>query len=603
MVAGSPTKRMQGQAGRILPLSIQCHLAWSRGRELSQVATWQGFLALYVLASLALLLPQPFGSHPGWAYNWEGYTAWRWITYWEPPTGPTWEILAPTDGLMTDSGQGPLVGIPVALGVTLAGVTLEAMRIPVALLAALGPPLLWLCGRRSVGEGPAVLAAMLLAFSPAFLFYGRTATLVGVSLAPLLLSTLALVSVLDAPGHGARAWLRSVALAGSLLLGIFAYAPVRLLWPATLLILGVTAFCDVRRRRYLALTALGCLITVPAGVMALEQVTAPEPQPLAAAFAYFHARGEQLVAMSEDASAAEQYVRDFASERAEATDAGRTAARQLIAQNAVDLGRLLLDRDTRPIGNDYWNEQGRFWPWFLLPFAAIGVVFAFSRKWHPGPEMVMTLLPLILGMALALPLLLTSRVHVGRLLPVLPFALLLAASGLWVAGRWLSGLAPRRNVGSRGAMPWAVPLLASGLLVAMMASARAELNMPVATTREARTAATLAVWAEQMRERGGAVLVEDPGLGDEIEQVHAATYRIELSDTMRFVDLTANTRPQEPGSAPVIYWRNALGALAAGAIPGPCDRLWFVAPETVETFFSIWKSSGCIGPPDTVILP
>jgi hypothetical protein len=448
-----------------------------------------------------------------------------------------------------------------------------------------------------------VLAALLLAVSPAFLFYGRTATLVGVSLVPLLLTTLALVKVLDASGNSVRNWPRSVGLAGSLLLGIFAYAPVRLLWPATIAVLVLAAFLDVRRRRFLALTALGCLIVVPTGVMVLEQVTAPEPQPLAAAFGYFHARGEQLVAMSEDASAAEQYVRDFASGRDDATGAGWSAERLLVGQNVADLGRLLLDRDTLPIGNDYWNEQGRFWPWFLFPFAAIGVAVTVIKAWRPGPDTMVRMLPLIVAMALALPLLLTSRVHVGRLLPVLPFALLLVASGMWATGRWLSGLASRTNVGGGSAMPWVAPLLAAGLLLAVLASARAELSLPMGVTREARTAASLADWADQIRERGGAVLVEDPGLGDEIEQVHAATYRLELSDTMRFVDLTADEGAQEPGGSPIIYWRNAVGALAAGAIADPCDRLWFVAPETVDAFFTIWKSSGCIGPPDTVILP
>lgn len=603
MIAGSPTERVQGHLGRILPPAIAHPVARPSRHALRWAAVWQGFLALYILAALTLLLPQPFGSHPGWAYNWEGYTAWRWVTYWELPTGPTWEILAPTDGLMTDSGQGPLMGIPIALGIAVAGFTLEALRIPVALLAALAPPLLWLCGRRSVGEGPAALAALLLAFSPAFLFYGRTATLVGVSLVPMLLTTLTLVKVLEFPRTEPQAWARSVGLAGSLLLGIFVYAPVRLLWPATLAILVLAALLVSQRRRFLMLTALGCLIVVPAGVMALEQVAMPDPRPVAAAFGYFHARGEQLVAMSEDASAAEQYVRGFASGTERSTEERWTAARQLVAQNAVDLGRLVLDRDTLPIGNDYWNEQGRFWPWFLFPFALIGIIAAVAKARRPSPDAMLKLLPLLLAVSLAMPLLLTSRVHVGRLLPVLPFALLLAASGLWAAGQWLSGLAPRPRLGGGEAAPWAAPLLAAGLALAVMASARAELATSMGMTREARTAATLAGWADQIQERGGAVLIEDPGLGDEIEQVHAATYRLELADTMKFVDLTSRAGVAEEGSPPVLYWRNGLGALAAGAIADPCDRLWFVAPETVEAFFTIWKSSGCAGPPDTVILP
>ena len=70
---------------------------------------WLPLCALYLLAVIALLSPWPFSAHPPWAYNWEGYTVWRWSTYWGAPSGPTLEIWAPTNGLMTDSGQGPLV--------------------------------------------------------------------------------------------------------------------------------------------------------------------------------------------------------------------------------------------------------------------------------------------------------------------------------------------------------------------------------------------------------------------------------------------------------------------------------------------------------------
>lgn len=603
MVAGSPGKRVQIHGGRLQPLGYPLDLTRGAKWALRRTATWQVFLALYIMAALALLAPHLFGTHPDWAYNWEGYTAWRWVTFWGAPAGPTWDILAPTDGLMTDSGQGPLVGLPISLGIALAGFTLEAMRLPVALVAALAPPLLWLCGRRMVGQGPSALAALLLAISPAFLFYGRTATLVGVSLAPLLLTTLALVNVLDAPQNESRNGPRGVFLAGSLLLGIFAYAPVRLLWPIVLAVLVLAALLNSRRRRFLAMTALGCLIAVPAGMMALEQLAAPEPDPVAAALGYFHARGEQLVAMGEDVAATGQYVRDFGRSSEPASADGWAAARQLVIQNGTDLGRLLLDRDTLSIGNDYWNERGRFWPWFLFPCALIGMLSVVSRARSLGSDTLLRLLPLLLVIGMALPLLLTSRVHVGRLLPVLPFALLLAASGLWACGRWLTESAPRPEMGGFWATSMAPLLLASGLLLTMMASSRAELALPMTITREARTVANLTAWADQLRERGGGVLIEDPGLGDEIEQVHAATYRLALSGTIGFADLTAGDGRREPDGLPVLYWRDALGALASGEIANPCHRLWFVTPESIDEFFTIWASTGCVGPPDSVLLP
>jgi hypothetical protein len=566
-------------------------LAWQRAEVVPTL------IALYALATAVLLLPWPFGAHPPWAYNWEGYTAWRWATYWEPPAGPALALWAPNDGLMTDSGQGPLVGLPVSIGVVFGGLQVAAMRLPVALLAAAAPPLLWLLGRRVAGPGPALLAALLLATSPAFLFYGRTATLVGVSLVPLLLIALALARVLDAdPAEGWR-WRREGVLAGSLLLGIYAYAPVRLLWPLAVALLCFAALRQRARRRVLLGTALSCLLVVPLGVMLLEQLTAPAPDPVAAASGYFHARGEQLVAMAGEPAAAGQYIRDPSGDAA----AGEPALR-LIGQNVADLIRLLLDRDTGPVVIDYWNERGRLWPWFFLPFAMLGIGKA-ARDWRRQGRIV-CLLPLALAVGLALPLLLTSRVHIGRLLPTLPFALLLVAAGAWFLAVWLAQLSRRTSLAPGDARRVITPLLAGLLLIPAVLGSRADLTVPLDPTRETRTAAAMADWTDDVRERGSAILVEDPALGDEIEGVHAATYRLDLDQTFRFVDLhQPGTTDQSADPRPPLFWRGALGLLQDGAIARPCERLWFVAPEIADTFLSAWHAAGCNGAPDSVILP
>jgi 4-amino-4-deoxy-L-arabinose transferase-like glycosyltransferase len=545
-------------------------------------------------------MPWPFGTHPDWAYNWEGYTAWRWATYWEPPTGPTFEIWAPTDGLMTDSGQGPLIGLPVAIGMVLSGGGLEAMRVPAALLAAVSVPVLWLLGRRIFGPGPATLAALLLATSPVFLLYGRTATLVGASLPPLLLSALALVRVLNAGTDDGWRWRREGLLAGSLLLGIYAYAPVRLLWPLAVALLAFAAIRDRARRGVLLRAALLCALVVPATTMALEALVAPEPDPLAAAMSYFHARGEQLVAMSGDPAVAGEYLRT-----SDTIENGWDAAARLVAQNAADLARLLLDRDTGPPPVDYWNERGRFWPWFFLPFTVIAAVST-VRGWLGAPgRQPAVVLPLALFLGLALPLVLTSRVHIGRLLPALPFALLLVAAGSWIVAGWIGELAHRVAGGRLEAARWIVPVLAGALLVPAAVAARADMETPLSPTRESLTAAALADWHEDAREREGAVLVEDPALGDDIERVHAATYRLDLDGLYRFVDIRrAGETPESAAAArPALLWRGALGALQAGEIPHPCQRLWFVAPEIAGEFFTTWHATGCRGAPDSVILP
>jgi hypothetical protein len=601
VVAGSQPGNagIDGDSG-LFPLPSRAAGSWKRSIALPwpRTGAWLALTALYLLAASALLMPWPFGAHPDWAYNWEGYTAWRWATYWEPPTGPVVEIWEPTDGLMTDSGQGPLVGLPVAIGIALAGVGLGAMRVPVALLAAVSVPVLWLLGRRILGPGPATLAALLLATSPVFLLYGRTATLVGASLLPLLLSALALVRVLDADPDDGWRWRREGLLAASLLLGIYAYAPVRLLWPLAIGLLALAAIRNRARRGVLLRAALLCALVVPAATMALETLTAPNPDPVAAAMGYFHARGEQLVAMSDDPAAASEYLRSSGM-----VASGWDAAARLVGQNAADLARLLLDRDTGPPPVDYWNERGRFWPWFFLPFAVIGAISTVRRWLLLSDGRLALLLPLVLFLGLALPLVLTSRVHIGRLLPALPLALLLVAAGVWVVAGWIGGLT--RRVADEALRISIAPVLASVLLVPAAVSARVDMETPLSPTRESLTAATLADWRQEARERGGAVLVEDPALGDDIEGVHAATYRLDLDDIYRFVDVQriGATSERATDDRPPLFWRGALGALQAAEIPHPCRRLWFVAPEIAGEFFAAWHASGCARAPDSVILP
>jgi hypothetical protein len=212
---------------------------------------------------------------------------------------------------------------------------------------------------------------------------------------------------------------------------------------------------------------------------------------------------------------------------------------------------------------------------------------------------------LALFLGLALPLVLTSRVHIGRLLPALPFALLLVAAGSWIVAGWIGEFARRTAGGELEVARWIAPILAGALLVPAAIAARVDMETPLSPTRESLTAATLADWHEDARERGGAVLVEDPTLGDDIERVHAATYRLDLDGMYRFVDIqrAGETRGTLTDPRPMLLWRGALGALQAGEIPQPCRRLWFVAPEVAGEFFATWRAAGCAGTPESVVLP
>lgn len=592
MVAGSPPHAGLAASGAATAAgpsrAMVWHTAWLRRRTLFVCAT------LYALAVVLLVLPVPFGQHPAFAYNWEGYTAWRWLTFWAGPER-TLGILAPTDGLMTDSGQGLLLGLPLTLSIALAGFTLEALRLPAMLLSACAVPVLWLCGRRMIGSGPALLAALLLATSPVFLFYGRTATLVGVSLLPLLLTVLALLAVLEAPAEAGWRWRREGLLVAAMLLGLVAYAPVRLLWPVTVAILGLAAALIPARRRVLLLAAGACFVMVPLALLALDALTMPAPNPPAAALGYFHARGEQLTAMSDDPTQVGRYVRDPGAARGDSW----TAARLLVLQNASDLWRLLRDDGTRPVLTDYWNETGKLWPGFLFPLLLLGAVACLAPRRRSGCRGLTRALPLLVMLALTLPLLFTSRVHIGRLLPALPFALLLVSLGVVVTA--VQGAALLRRLRA----PVSPALLGSALALALLAGAawqtRQTLAVPLPPTREEQITRTLAAWAASAQAHGGAVLVDDPALGDEIERVHAATYELGLDHVYQFVDLRHPVAP--PGNRPQLTWRGALPALRAGQIAEPCARLWFVMPEVDGAFQQAWRAAGCTGEPDAVALP
>jgi hypothetical protein len=304
--------------------------------------------------------------------------------------------------------------------------------------------------------------------------------------------------------------------------------------------------------------------------------------------------------MSADPAAASEYLRAGG-----AVASGWDAAARLVGQNAADLGRLLLDRDTGPPPVDYWNERGRFWPWFCLPFAVIGGISTL-RRWLGGlGRRLAIVMPLVFFLGLALPLVMTSRVHIGRLLPALPLGLLLVAAGVWIVAGWIGGLARRAAGDELGMARWIAPVLAGALLVPAAVGGRADMETPLSPTRESLTAATLADRYRDVRERGGAVLVEDPALGDDIERVHAATYRLDLDILYRFVDIRRIGETSESASdaRPALFWRGALEALHADEIPHPCQRLWFVAPEIAAEFFAAWHAVGCAGAPDSVILP
>lgn len=605
---------------------------------------WIVALGLYLLAAAFLAFRLP--DRPPFPYNWEDYTAWRLFSFWWTPESDPAGVFALTDGLMTDSGRGPLVGLPATVGFALGGVGLLPLRLPVALVAALAAPLLWAVGRRLASPGAAVVAALLLALSPVFLLYGRTATIVGVSLVPALVAALALARTLEATRRRER-WRWLVALQLALVAAIYAYAPVRLVWPVALGVLalgaaGLGAPPDgtagigggsgrrLRRpyrvmagnpgprpaaqpeqgptagpsRRWLLGAVVATALTVPAALVLIEVATAPDPDPGGALARYFWARGEQVLAFREDPAAYAYYLRpspeDAGGTRGDAGD----LARRLVAQNAGDLLRLLADRDTLPTATDHWNARGRLWPGALAPLFALGLLATAWRAVRRRDRRAWTLLALVAG--LTFPLLLTSRVHVGRLVPALPFLLLLVAiGGAAAVGGARAAIERRRPRGAvRGS--WVGTVGSVALLAIVAAATRAEEAVPIPSGREAQTVAALRDLAPLAAEHGGMALVEDPALGAEIERVRAANYRLALDRLYRFGDLD-DPRPTRADDRPALRYGGVLGRLESGTMPDPCRPLYAVAPEIETAFLAALgpdgAPAGCAAPVAYLLLP
>lgn len=534
--------------------------------------------ALYALAAVGLLWQ--LGEHPPFPYNWESYTARNvWLSWRSPGPDPA-SILAVTDGLMTDSGRGPLVGLPAWLGLAWDGVGLTALRWPVALLAALAVPLTWLMSRRLTSEPVAFVAAMLLAVSPVFLLYGRTATLVGISLVPALLTILCLIRVLESDPARDRwrgvGWV--VALQVCLLAGAYAYAPVRLLWPLTLIALMAAALAWPERRRFLALAGVASAVVLPGFLIGqgwrVRGVWSAEPL-----VGYFKARGEQVFNMGLDPERYEPYLRESAT-----TAEPWGVLAQLVGQNLIDTLRLLSDWDTAPVATDFWHASGQLWPWPLAPFfwlglAGLAVGVARRRSWRAA-------LILLLLLGLAGPLLLTTQVHVGRLVPALPFLLLTVAAGVGVVGdgvaRLVGGRLPLPVAAARGATiaGLGVILVASSVVTAVSGYALLPTSSP-----ESRVAERLAGLDSEVAERGGAAIVAPATFGLEIEGVRAGAYWLSIDDAYRLVDLS---RPlPEPGTGdprPPLYVVGILPALAEDRLPNACANLYLVMPEALGEF-------------------
>ncbi|MCL5107700.1 MAG: glycosyltransferase family 39 protein [Chloroflexi bacterium] len=377
-------------------------------------------LPLLLYTGSVVILSLALAGQPPFLYNWEEYTVWKLMPGLADPARALLASLRLNDGLMTNSGETPVVLAPLLLLTSLFGPDLLTLRVFPVAFTSLAVPLVYLVGLEVYDRQTALLAAAFTATSACFALYARTATNVGISLVPALLTLWLWLR-----------WQRRPSPEIAFLLGLlfvaeaYFYATTRFLVLLAVPLVAVTLW---RQRPASALTQAG-LVFLPL-VLFLAWQRPAAPPVLGSLLSYYNGRGEQIVTMyaqAGDAGAVAGAPPSLAAWLPESVDPRLKATLALLAGNAEHMTNLFLSYDTTSSFTDFWNSKGRLYHPFLMPFFLAGLALAL-RGWRKRGNA--TVLLVLFGVSL--PILLTSNVHAGRLLLALPPILLLAARG-WTA--------------------------------------------------------------------------------------------------------------------------------------------------------------------------
>ncbi len=570
---------------------------------------------LYVLSLTLLLVGM---THlPDYAFNWEEYTAADLLLVVDGQRSVL-DTFRLNDGLMTDSGRLPWVVIPASLGFSVDAVDLDTLRTSLALISALAVPLTFLLGRAVAGSATGVLAAALVALSPAFLIYGRTGTVVGLSVPIALLTALLLLRVVRVAGRPLPG--RVLALLGLqilLIAGAYAYSPIRLFWVIALALLVVELIFQRDDRGWLLSALAVTLLTLPVFLtlmLGFGQTSQPAAWDLRSALSdYFNAGGEQLASFIE-------YPVSFGYFLPPESATGGTGhlAWTLVRSNVTALLNLLADRDTRPPLTDYWNTHGQLYSRLLVPVVVVGAVRLVGQLRRSVEARF-----LLVGVAgLTLPLLATSQVHLGRLVFASPFLLVIAALGVvWLTGLLivhLPNVILRLTRNDRGPANSQLSsfrslirlALALVIVIAVGAESReADRTTPLAS--ESHTPDVVAAIRAQRSAGIPAVALVLSGPADVLfERLDVATYRLMMGREARFIDMSgssADDLADRDGERIDVFSGGfgGEGSARVATLPGAgCDVVYLI-PVTQSPGFQPALNdltSRCGQPPATVAL-
>ncbi len=251
-------------------------------------------------------------------------------------------------------------------------------------------------------------------------------------------------------------------------------------------------------------------------------------------------------------------------------------------------------------------------PQVQVPFFLLGLVVLIVQAWRPavGVE-ARAMLALYFG--LGLPLFLTSRVHIGRLIFAVPLLCLIVGLGvvaLFRAGRIGAAVWSGRTDAAWGRVgSLASPAVVLAVILIGITAADTWADYTISPRLEPQRGWALAMeeHVDEVRAAGGAVLVMPSGLGAEIEGVDAAGTRLIAGDTFRYVNLREPSPDSGSEDDPPLYYGNVLGLLADSPdrVPDRCEAVYFVRPDAEEEFNRVTNNgrlAGCGEPLRVVVL-
>jgi len=517
-------------------------------------------------------------SQPASEYNWEAYALRGLFSFIQHPSRA---VLNLNEGLMTSSGDSIVVVGPAWLTSTLFGTSFVSLRLATLLIAALAVPLTWVLGRTLWSDAVGLCAALIVATSQVFLLYSRTGTNVGLSIAPAVLGYLLLWKTVR-PGSR-RWWLWTLLLQVSLIVNSWFYSPIRFLWPIAIALLAADFAVRSGSRRRFAVSLLITCVTLPVALVALTD--APANSPVAAVKAYYNGRGEQIFRIddSSDALVSNLPIHSDAERKDLEQESKNTLVGKFIRKNAIDLMNLLLDRHTRPAITDYANAHGRLYSRELVPLALASLLLSLWTMFKLPKSRWM----LALSAGYTLPLLLTSNVHIGRLVFALPLLALLAAMPIEPLVRLTARLPMVR---AWTWFPrWAPVALAIAIVaLAAVPSLRDWTETPFPRQRGVFVAEQMSTAMRQNPAQRLAYVFGEANAWDS-ESLRIAVLRIELRGAVHFVDVTTG-ETLDSGPIPVLD-HGLLTALAnPSSVPGYCTNLYVVETNLAAQFADVTEA-------------